>query len=201
MVGALLTQNTSWHNAEQSLVALTRGGHRSAEAISRLELQQLAELIRPSRYFNQKARRLLGVAGYVVAEYSGRVSELLRRPADQLRPELLSLPGIGPETADSILLYAAGYPVFVVDAYTRRIGARLGWFDDDINYDDLQAFFSRSLPADAPLFAEYHALLVRHAVDHCLTKPLCATCCLRRRCHYRAGAAAKSETLPRKDKP
>ncbi len=184
VVGAVLTQNTSWHNVEQALAALSTRKALDLPALHALKVDELAALIRPSGYYNQKTRRLQNIARYIVQNYGGSTAALLRRPAAALRRELLSLKGIGPETADSILLYAARYPFFVVDAYTRRICARLGLADADASYAELQTLFMDKLPADDVLFNEYHALLVKHAVTYCKVNPLCASCCLRRRCQY-----------------
>ena len=152
---------------------------------------ELAELIRPARYFNQKARHLQELARYVESEYDDDLTALLDRPHDALRAELLTLRGIGPETADSILLYAAGHPAFVVDAFTRRICSRLGWAAENASYAQLQTLFVAGLPADSQLFNEYHALIVRHAGKRCHPVPKCTGCCLRRMCdHPRVAATA-----------
>ena len=184
VVGAILTQNTSWRNAEQALAALARRRIRTPRQLRGLAVRQLAEVIRSSGYYNQKAERLHGLAGHVVENYGGSTAAMLRRPTDSLRGELLSLKGIGPETADSILLYAGRHPCFVVDAYTRRICSRLGWTGNGAGYEELQTLFTSALPADAGLFEEYHALLVRHAVERCRATPDCRGCCLRRGCRF-----------------
>ena len=133
-VGALLTQNTAWRNVELAFEALHRRGALALPALLALDEQELAALIRPSGYYNQKARRLRHLAGHLTTRHQGRLENLLAGPTDRVRTELLGLPGIGPETADSILLYAGGYPVFVIDAYTRRICSRLGWVGEGIGY-------------------------------------------------------------------
>ncbi len=184
IVGAVLTQNAAWRNVEQALEALSAHQALDLPALRALEVDQLAALIRPALYYNQKARRLRDIASYIADNYRGSTAALLQRPGLALRCELLSLKGIGPETADCILLYAARYPFFVVDAYTRRICSRLGLADESATYAELQALFMDKLPANTDLFNEYHALLVRHAVTYCKVKPLCASCCLRRRCQY-----------------
>ena len=191
IVGAILTQNTTWSNASMALAGLSSRGCLAPDRLAQLEPAELAQLIRPARYYNQKARHLQELAAHLALDYGGRVTALLRRPCARLRPELLACRGIGPETADSILLYAARYPAFVIDAFTRRICARLGWVAPGVRYAEMQSLFVNSLPADAILFNEYHALFVRHAVEHCRAKPTCAACCLRRRCeHPRVAAAA-----------
>ena len=184
MVGALLTQNTTWHNAELCLEALSASGSLDLRELHDLPLEQLSGLIRPARYFNQKAQRLHDLAGYVLDAYGGSIAALTGRPPAELRPELLALKGIGQETADSILLYAAQYPFFVIDAFTRRICHRLGLAAVSASYGELQGLFARALPADADLFNEYHALFVRHAVEHCRPKPQCDSCCLRKSCRF-----------------
>jgi endonuclease-3 related protein len=184
VVGSLLTQNTTWHNAELCLEALSARGSLDLRALHALPLEHLTDLIRPARYFNQKAQRLHDLAGYVLDLYGGSTGALTRRPAAELRAELLSLRGIGPETADSILLYAAQYPFFVIDAFTRRICYRLGLAAESASYGELRDLFVDALPADADLFNEYHALLVRHAVERCRPKPRCGGCCLKRSCKF-----------------
>lgn len=181
-VGAVLTQNTAWRNAEQALIRLAAGGVRHPAALLALKCADVAELVRPSGYYNQKTRRLRGLAGHIAATHGGCVERWLGRPPDLLRSELLELKGIGPETADCILLYAAGYPYFVIDAFTRRICSRLGLIDEVIKYAELQDLFTRSLPRDTAVYNEYHALLVRHAVESCRVRPRCAGCCLRPSC-------------------
>ncbi|MBI2505703.1 MAG: endonuclease III domain-containing protein [Candidatus Latescibacteria bacterium] len=186
-VGALLTQNTAWRNAEQALEALHRHGALALQALAGLEERQLAALIRSSGYYNQKARRLQHLARHVATHHQGELGRLLDGPTRAVRAELLALPGIGPETADSILLYAGGHPVFVVDAYTRRICSRLGWVGEGTGHAALQELFMKHLPAAAALFNEYHALLVRLATSYCRSRPQCAACPLRRWCRHGQG--------------
>ena len=183
VVGAVLTQNTAWHNVEQALHALCSRQVLDLVPLSNLDRAELARLIRPAGYFNQKARRLHLISQFIL-EHHGDTTSLLKRPLEALRQELLALNGIGPETADSILLYAAQYPAFVVDSYTRRICARLGLVDLSINNAELQSRFVQALPADPVLFNEYHALLVKHATTFCKAKPLCDSCILRRQCPH-----------------
>ena len=182
--GALLTQNTAWRNVELALAALSEAGALCLEGAASLPLPRLEALIRPSGYYRQKARRLQHLARYIGAEYRGDIKALLGRPLAPLRRELLSLPGIGPETADCILLYAGGHPSFVIDAYTRRICDRLGLAEAAAPYQILQSLFCAALPAAPSTYNEYHALLVRHATDHCRSRPLCGQCPLAARCAY-----------------
>lgn len=168
-LGAILTQNTAWTNVEKALESLHRARAVSVPRLLRMRRTRLERLIRPSGYFSQKAGRLKGFlrrAPRPLARWLKRVS----------REELLAVKGIGPETADSILLYAAGRPAFVVDAYTRRIGARLGWYGDRAGYDEVQAHLTVRLPRSVPVYQEMHALLVELAKRHCRTAPACAGC-------------------------
>ncbi|MCH7593151.1 MAG: hypothetical protein IIB27_01410 [Chloroflexi bacterium] len=178
IVGAILTQNTNWTNVEKALDGLRTAGVWSFAAIRSAPREQLAALIRPSGYFNQKARKLHEIAALVENDFHGELGRLLDLPLDELRTRLLGVWGIGEETADDIILYAAEKPSFVIDTYTRRIVDRLGWQVDGDAYGDYRSLFSERLPADATLFNEYHALLVRHAVNVCRPRPACADCCL-----------------------
>ena len=184
VIGAILTQAAAWTNVEAAMRYLTEAGCWSLEAIHRLPVEDLALVIRPSGYFNAKARKLKAFAGHVVNRYGGDLSAFLGQELEPLRLELLSIYGIGPETADDILLYAAGKPSFVVDAYTRRIVQRLGVIvqEGGDGYGAYQALFHDNLPHDAPLFNEYHALLDRHAKEACTKTPRCEGCCLRDIC-------------------
>ena len=179
VVGAILTQNAAWVNVERAIRRLRAAGALRPGALPALPPVRLAALVRPSGYFRVKARRLRAFADHLARRHDGRLARMLRQPATALRAELLSIPGIGPETADSIVLYAAGRPVFVVDAYTRRILARHRIVAHDSDYATLQALFMDNLPRDPGLFNEYHALLVRVAKEYCRTRPRCAECPLR----------------------
>jgi endonuclease-3 related protein len=184
-VGAILTQNTAWSNVERTLVGLRSGGLMTFERLSRVPLSSLARLLRSSGTFNVKARRVRAFLDFVAAEYGGRVEGMrAERPGD-LRRKLLAVSGIGPETADAIALYAARHPQFVVDAYTRRIGRRLGWLRGPESYDEVQRFFTERLPTDAALFNDYHAQLVRLAKEHCRQRPSCPGCPLETGCAKR----------------
>jgi endonuclease III related protein len=193
MVGAILTQNTSWRNVEQALANLRCAGRLEPAAMRRTRVATLARLIRPSGYFNLKAKKLHALVEFLFARYGGDPAKLvsgapatfLRQAQDESsgqglaarRAELLAVYGIGPETADSILLYAAEQPVFVVDAYTRRICARLGLTPAEAAYNELQQLFMRHLPPDVARFNEYHALLVALGKNICLKRaPRCAQC-------------------------
>jgi endonuclease-3 related protein len=167
IMGAVLTQNTSWTNAEAALHNLAGAGVNSPSTLFSLNPARLARLIRPSGYYNQKARKLRAFAPLLPDITSG---------APPSRGALLSVWGVGEETADSILLYAFRLSFFVVDAYTRRLLLRLGRIHGKEKYADIQAMFHSALPADHTLFNEYHALIVEHAKKHCRSKPVCTGC-------------------------
>ena len=175
-VGAILTQNTAWANVEKALDRLQSLGLLSFERLRRLPPSRVAPLIRSSGYFNVKARRLASFLKFLGEEYHGAVETMQREQPWALRARLLAVDGIGRETADSIVLYAAGLPLFVVDAYTRRIFSRLGLLRGDEPYDEIQRFFMRRLPRDVPLYNDYHAQIVLLGKDVCRKRPRCAAC-------------------------
>ncbi|MEW5955675.1 MAG: endonuclease III domain-containing protein [Candidatus Micrarchaeota archaeon] len=182
-VGAILTQNTSWKNVEKALECLQSKKLLSLDAIARAKPREVADCVRSSGYYNQKTKKLKAFADFVRKQGGLRV--LFTLPAEKLRAKLLSVKGIGPETADSVVLYAARKPKFVVDAYTKRIFSRLGLLSESTSYDEFQRFFEQSLPADYEVFNEFHALLVELAKRNCLKKePLCVRCPLRQDCAY-----------------
>ena len=177
MVGAVLTQNTAWKNVERAIANLKGAGLMSLAALSALPTALLAEYIRPAGYYNIKAGRLHNLLHFVTARHGDDLGAFLAQPLPQLREQLLSIKGIGRETADSILLYAAGLPIFVVDAYTHRILVRHQVIDEEDDYDAIQELFMDSLDGDAQLYNEYHALLVRIGNVYCKKKnPDCAAC-------------------------
>ncbi len=180
MVGAVLTQNTSWINVERALARLRESIALDPAAILALAPAELADALRPVGYFNVKARRLIAFCVYYLA--AGGSEGLRARDTESLRRDLLTINGIGPETADDILLYAFERPIFVVDAYTRRILARLGLIVGDESYESIRMAFETALGPDVPLFKEYHALFVRHAKQVCRTRPICSECPLREGC-------------------
>lgn len=168
-VGAILTQNTNWKNVEIALKNLKGNEVISREDVIRTPEKKLASLIRSSGYYNQKAKKLK-----MLAEFSGEMT----------RENLLGIWGIGKETADSILLYAYGKPLFVVDAYTRRVFSRLGLIEDNWGYDKIRTFFETSVPKDPDIYKEYHALIVEQGKNVCKTKPLCNECILNKNCDH-----------------
>ncbi len=180
MVAAVLTQNTNWSNVERAIGNLKEKGLLEPNKLYSLKNTRLARLIRPSGYYNLKAKRLKNLLRLFIRRYQGQMGRMALVEAKVLRQELLTVSGIGPETADSILLYGLGKPVFVVDAYTKRILSRHGIIEEGMDYDGVQRLFMLGLRKDAKLFNEYHALLVRLGKDFCLKgKPRCLTCPLK----------------------
>lgn len=178
-IGAVLAQNTTWSNVEKALAALHRRNLVDVDAILKTPRSKLAQLIRASRYYNQKALKLKALAE-LLKKHPVKSLQAMATPG--LRDLFLAVSGIGPETADSILLYAFRKPVFVVDAYTRRIFSRVGLCPKDVEYHELQRLFHAGLRKNERMFNEYHALLVVHGKDVCRPKPLCAACVLSARC-------------------
>jgi len=201
IVGAILTQSAAWANVEKAIANLRGAGALSPEGLRRLNESQLAALIRPSGYFNAKARKLKAFIALLDGRFGGDLDRLLAAPAAELRSLLLTTHGIGPETADSVLLYAAGRPLFVVDAYTRRLFSRLGLSPGlsrvegpaREDYAAWQALLMEHLPHDAALFNEYHALIVRHGKELCRRRPLCSSCPLLDICPTGQSAAASAD--------
>ena len=177
MVGAILTQNTSWKNVERAIDNLKGAGLLAPDKLVDLPTGLLAEYIRPAGYYNIKAGRLHNLLGAIDRSHQGDLETFLGQPLPDLRQQLLAVKGIGPETADSILLYALDLPSFVVDAYTRRILTRHGLVPEDIGYEELREFFMDALPPDVRLFNEYHALIVRTGKGWCAKKAgKCQSC-------------------------
>jgi endonuclease-3 related protein len=177
MVGAILVQNTAWKNVERAITDLREAGVMEPHALYALPAEELAELIRPAGYFQVKAKRLRNLLKFVIDEYGGSLDAMFRTDLATLREKLLGIHGIGPETADAILLYAGGLPIFVVDTYTHRILARHGWIGYDSDYHEIKDYFEGALPAEAKLYNEYHALLVRVGKEFCRkTNPKCDEC-------------------------
>lgn len=180
IVGAILTQNTNWGNVKKAIRNLKRARVLTPRALSALSQQRLVELIRPAGYFQVKARRLRNFLRSLAKRYAGRLSRMFREEPERLREVLLQVSGIGPETADSILLYAGDTPIFVVDAYTKRIFSRHRLVSPRASYHEVQALFMDHLPWDVQLYNEYHALLVAVGKTYCRSTPRCASCPLRR---------------------
>jgi endonuclease III related protein len=177
IVGAVLTQNTSWQNVERAIHNLREADLLDPQALYAVPVEELEELIRPAGYFRVKARRLRSLLAFVVDRYDGSLDAMFAVGLPDLRHELLAVNGIGPETADSILLYAGELPTFVVDAYTHRVFCRHGWIDFDADYHQIQDYVQGEIPQEVPLYNEFHALLVRLGKDYCRkTKPKCTEC-------------------------
>ena len=176
MVGAILTQNTNWANVEKAIENIKDADALNPSAINNMRGARLAKLIRPSGYYNVKTKRLKSFVRFFVKKYSGSVSKMKKTGKSVLRVELLDINGIGPETADSILLYALDKPQFVIDAYTKRILSRHGIMDVDDSYENFQGLFHSKLQYDVRLFNEYHALLVHTGKEFCRPKPKCNGC-------------------------
>ncbi|MFA5139503.1 MAG: hypothetical protein WC728_09755 [Elusimicrobiota bacterium] len=184
-VGAILTQNTAWTNVVKALEAIHKAGAMSLGRLLRAPRRRLESWIRPSGYFVQKSLKLKAFSRFAAGLGRPLDAWLREEPLAEARAALLAVWGVGPETADSMLLYAGGRPVFVVDAYTRRIASRVGWTSASDGYDEVQAFFLRGLPRSARLYNESHALLVELAKRCCLKRaPLCVSCPLREGCRY-----------------
>ena len=176
MVGAILTQNTNWENVEKAIVNLRRKKLLNPKRMRDIRTVKLAALIRPAGYFNVKAKRLKNFVNFLFKEYDGDLDKMAKDYWVNLRIKLLSVNGIGPETADSILLYALQKPVFVVDAYTKRMLARHNLMNRHADYQTVQGMFMDNLSQDTKMYNEYHALLVRLGKDLCKSRPLCEIC-------------------------
>lgn len=198
IAGAILTQAAAWRNVERALDNLLSAGIRDWPAVHALPLDDLAELVRPSGYYNAKARKLKAFATHVCEGYDGNLDVMFAGDTQTVRRELLSIHGIGPETADDILVYAAGKPSFVIDAYTIRILKRVGLEPvGRDNYDGWQRLFHAGIPADVQVYNEFHALLDRHHKEACFkNNPRCGGCCLHDICetgkHQTGGTSNES---------
>ncbi len=178
LVGAVLTQNTNWGNVEKALQNLKSAGKLSPQALHRMKPQELAKFIRPAGYFNIKAKRLKNLIDWLFERYDGSLERMFStKDLNSLREDLLSVRGIGRETADSILLYAGNMPSFVVDAYTYRVLSRHLLIPEDSTYEEIKSLFEDNLPRDVQLYNEYHALLVKVGKDYCKPRdPKCQEC-------------------------
>jgi len=177
VTGAILTQNTSWKNVEKAIERLKQKDMIDPVAVKNVKLEELSQLIKPSGYHRVKARRLKTIAQFIIENFEGSIKNMKSMKSERLRKMLLSVNGVGPETADSILLYAVGKPVFVVDAYTKRIFARHGITDDEASYEDVQSVVHSCVPKQARTYNQFHALLVETAKNFCgKRKPLCEKC-------------------------
>jgi endonuclease-3 related protein len=192
IIGAILTQNTNWKNVEKALYNLSKNNLIDIKKINKIKKEKLAKLIKPSGYYNQKAERLKIISNYILKNYKGNIDYFFnhkknksKKSINELRKELLKLKGVGPETADSIILYAAEKPIFVIDAYTKRIYSRIFNIKKGLKYEELQKIFENNLKKDTQLFNEYHALLVELGKNYCKGKnPLCEECSINIICDF-----------------
>ncbi len=175
-IGAILTQNTNWGNVEKAINNLKREGVMSVEGLNRLSDEKIASLIKPAGYFNIKTKRIRAFLDFLIDKYNGKIEEMKKEDTISLRNKLLNIYGIGAETADSILLYALEKPVFVIDAYTKRVLTRHSIMKPNSTYSDYQMIFHKELDEDLQMFNEFHALFVRVGKDYCKVKPLCKNC-------------------------
>jgi endonuclease-3 related protein len=177
IIGAMLTQNTSWSNVEKAITNLKKNDLLSFKKLYNAKTNRITKLIKPAGYFNIKARRLKNILEFMEKDYKGDMGKMRQKDTFELRKELLDVNGVGPETADSILLYALDKPIFVVDAYTKRIFYRLKILPQDVSYETAQKLFMDNLSKDKHLFNEYHALIVKLGKDYCKkNKPRCQEC-------------------------
>jgi endonuclease-3 related protein len=179
IVGAILAQNVSWTGAAKAVQSLKKEGLLNPLHLSESTPEVIAPLIYSSRYYNQKAERLLVFIHWFMDRFNGDIMMMQQEETQDLRRQMFSLKGFGPETVDSILLYACGKPVFVVDAYTRRTGSRTGWFSDSASYEEMQAFFTSRIPVDVSLYNDFHAQIVCLGNRICRSKPDCLSCPVR----------------------
>ena len=183
MVGAILTQSASWHNVELAIAALKKAGKLSPSGLRGTPTSELAALVHSSGYYNAKAKKLKALAEWL-GSYDDDMARAFAGELESKRREILGIHGVGPETADSILLYAADKPVFVIDAYTRRIIERIGIAPSADTYDAYQRLFTSNLEPLVPYYNEYHALLVKLGKETCRKRPMCGICCVRELCGY-----------------
>jgi endonuclease-3 related protein len=176
IIGAILTQSVSWKNVERAIGNLKKHDLLSYEKLVRVNEKKLAELIKPTMYYNQKAKKIKNFIAFVQDNYKGNINNMETEEPDSLRYKLLKVNGIGKETADSIILYAYNKPIFVIDAYTKRIFSRLKLIKENAEYEDVQNFFMQNLPHNYKLFNDYHAQIVKLGKDFCNKKPKCLTC-------------------------
>jgi endonuclease-3 related protein len=191
-VGAILTQSAAWVNVEKTIDNLKQAGALTPAVLRDVSADKLAELLYSCGYYNAKAKKLKAFVQHLFDDYNDNLDTMFNQDTEDLRTELLTIHGVGDETADSIILYAAKKPVFVVDAYTRRIFSRLGFDKADQKYGNLQALFVKNLIGESRLFNEYHALLVYHGKKVCKKIPLCHKCCIEVLCEYTSDKQAKA---------
>lgn len=184
IIGAILTQASAWKNVEIAIKNLKSENLLNPEGIKNIHQNKLKKLIRSVGYYNAKSKKLKKFVDFLYKNYNGDLTLFLNQPNDKLRKELFSIWGIGYETADSIILYAAHKPSFVVDAYTKRIFSRIGLIDDGIDYENLKKFFEENLPKNLGIYKEFHALIVELGKNYCRKKPICNECPISYNCRY-----------------
>lgn len=184
MVGAILTQGTSWSNVEKAIDSLKSANALDLEIINEMPRDHLSQLIYSAGFHNVKADRLKSLSSYLVANFDGKIEAFRRLPTATVRSQLLAIDGIGPETADAILLYALGKSVFIVDTYTKRLFTRLGYVLEEDTYNSWQTFVSSHVHRTTYTFQQYHALIVEHSKARCKSKPICNGCPLASYCTY-----------------
>ncbi len=194
VLGAILTQQSSWKNVEEAIRKLKQKNFLTPKRLANADQAQVEKLVRRTSFFKQKARRVIDFAKYLQENYSGDIGLMFAKDKEKLRGELLSLKGIGKETADSIILYAAHKPIFVVDAYTYRVFSRLGLISGEEKYDELRELIERGIKTDEKVYGEFHALIVEHAKTICKKKPLCSDCPLLKECKF-GKVYAKSQPM------
>ncbi|GAB4269624.1 endonuclease III domain-containing protein [Thermincola potens] len=194
IVGAILTQSVAWRNVSKAIENLRAAGILTLEAMYKAPIEEIEKHIVPTLYWRMKAKKLRAFVNHIMDNYHGDLDKFLQKDKEELRRELLSLYGIGPETADSIILYAAEQPVFVVDAYTRRIFHRLGFFEESVSYDEMQQFFMKHIPPDVRYYNEYHALIVGIGNRFCSNKkPDCGNCPIQSVCRFKQRNKVENE--------
>ena len=184
MVGAILTQGTSWSNVEKAIDSLKSAHALDLEIINEMPIDHLSKLIYSAGFHNVKPDRLISLSSYLLANFDGKIETLKSLPTGTARSQLLTIDGIGPETADAILLYALGKSVFIVDTYTKRLFTRLGYAVEQDSYDSWQAFFVSQMHTTTYTFQQYHALIVEHSKARCKSKPICNSCPLASHCTF-----------------
>ncbi len=196
ILGAILTQSCSWSNVEKAIMNIKHVRALSPKTLIAMPLSRLASLVRPSGYFNQKAKKIRAFLSFFSAQYGSSIARMKKKRLAPLREELLSIWGVGKETADSILCYALSKPALVIDAYTRRLFHRLGHTAEDASYDELQDYLTARLPRSTALYNDFHAQVVIHCKDVCRTKPKCDRCTLSKICRW--GMSARNRPAGKK---
>lgn len=184
IIGAILTQNVSWKNAKLAINNLKNSDYLDLYKLQEIEEKEIADLIKSSRFYNQKAKKIKVIVNFIIQNYNGNIESMSKENIHILRIKLLNLWGFGEETVDSIILYACNLPIFVIDSYTKRIFSRLGYVNYNISYSQMQDFFMKNLPEDVYLYNDFHAQIVHLGNICCKKQPLCKECPLEKVCNY-----------------